>query len=190
VRVSLRLNTCQLNVIAKLDPAILDEFKTYSRIKFDFGESRMDARSLSIIAAAASFMAASALAQNAPPKLERPTPQAFQEPPRSVLAYLQLRAWHQEVAVHLVKYKRRLDGDRVGTVVLRFVLDRTGHVVSAKVEKTSGDTVIDDAALAMLQRADPLPRPPQLLTDDELTFAVPLRFVNKLAMPWTPPRSQ
>jgi protein TonB len=58
---------------------------------------------------------------------------------------------------------------------IRFVLDGKGHVVESKVEKSSGDAVIDQAALAMMRRADPLPLPPQSFAGKELTFRVPIR---------------
>jgi TonB family protein len=132
-------------------------------------------RAFSIIAAAASFIAASALAQNAQ------EPPATQEAPSPVEAApaSPSRAWQQALVAHLNKYKRFPEGQWArAEVLIRFVLDRSGHVVSAKVEKSSGDAVIDEAALALLQRADPLPQPPQPVTDAELTIIVPIRFVR------------
>ena len=106
-------------------------------------------RLLPIIATAASLTAASALAQNAP-------------------------AWEQKLVAHLNKYKRNTDRDAV--VVIKFAIDRAGRLVSAKVEKTSGDADIDNDALAMMRRADPLPVPPSFGTNEQLYFVVPIRF--------------
>jgi hypothetical protein len=78
------------------------------------------------------------LAQNAPAKLERPNPQPNQEAPRSVVRGVsesQLRTWHQELVAHLDKYKGAPAGRPEGEVVIKFVLDRRGHVVSAKVAR-------------------------------------------------------
>jgi protein TonB len=48
--------------------------------------------------------------------------------------------------------------------------------VSSRIEKTSGSTVLDAEALALLARAAPFPAPPPEVTDAELTFVVPVRF--------------
>jgi periplasmic protein TonB len=135
---------------------------------------------LPIIATAASLAATSALAQNAPANLERSTPQAAQEAPHSDrrVPASQLPTWLQKLVAHLNKYKRNADGrpDRNAEVVIRLVLDRAGHIVSAKVEKTSGDAAIDDAALAMMRSADPLPLPASFGTNEQLTFVVSVRL--------------
>jgi protein TonB len=86
--------------------------------------------------------------------------------------------WEKELAAHLNKYKR-YPSDRVmqaAEVVVSFVLDRVGHVVSTRVVKGSGDAAFDDAALAMLQRSDPVPPPPAVVADDGLTFTLPVIF--------------
>jgi periplasmic protein TonB len=61
-------------------------------------------------------------------------------------------------------------------VVVNFALDRMGHVVSWRVVKSSGDAAFDAAALAMLQRSDPVPPPPPLVADEGLTFTMPVIF--------------
>ena len=44
----------------------------------------------------------------------------------------------------------------------------------------SGDPAFDAAALAMLQRANPVPPPPPLVADDGLTFTLPVIFNAKI----------
>jgi TonB family protein len=91
--------------------------------------------------------------------------------------------WQKELAVHLDKYKR-YPNDRVmqsAEVVIGFELDRLGHVVATQVVKGSGDTAFDDAAIAMLRRADPVPPPPPLVADDGLRFTLPVIFHVKSA---------
>ena len=115
-----------------------------------------------------------------------PSPQAAQEAPRSTAPDLGIgeslrrerATWQKELAVHLEKYKRYPDNrpPRRVEIVVRFVLDRTGHVVSAEVAESSGDAAFDDAALAMMKRADPLPAPPPLVADEGLTFSMPVIF--------------
>ena len=70
--------------------------------------------------------------------------------------------WQKELAVHLNKYKRYPEDRTTGgaQVVVSFVLDRVGHVLSSRVVTGSGDQAFDDAALAMLERANPVPPPP------------------------------
>ena len=115
-----------------------------------------------------------------------PSPQIAQEAPRSTAPDLgtgeslrrERTTWQKELAVHLEKYKR-YPGNRPPRsveIVVRFVLDRTGHVVSAEVAKSSGDAAFDDAALAMMKRADPLPAPPPLVAGEGLTFSMPVIF--------------
>jgi TonB family protein len=145
----------------------------------------MHVRSLSLIAATASVAAASALAHHDAPPDQAPRPLATREalPPAAVP---ESRArWLARLVTHITKYKRYpygLEEDRGGDVVITFLLDRTGHVVSARVVKTSGDTILDDAALAMVQRADPVPQPPQQVTDEGLNFVLPVRFVPRSTM--------
>jgi len=86
--------------------------------------------------------------------------------------------WQKELAAHFDKHKR-YPADRAGQsaeVIVRFVLDRSGHVLSTRVVKGSGDVSFDEAALAMLQRADPVPPPPPLVADEGLIFTLPVVF--------------
>jgi periplasmic protein TonB len=86
--------------------------------------------------------------------------------------------WQKELAAHFDRYKR-YPADRssqTAEVVVSFVLDRTGHVLSSRVVKGSGDSSFDAAAIAMLQRADPVPAPPPLIADEGLTFTLPVVF--------------
>jgi periplasmic protein TonB len=89
--------------------------------------------------------------------------------------------WEKELAAHFNKYKR-YPADRAvasAQVVVSFVLDRIGHVLSTRIVKGSGDSAFDQAALAMLQRSDPVPPPPPLVADDGLTFTLPVIFHAK-----------
>jgi TonB family protein len=61
------------------------------------------------------------------------------------------------------------------------VLDRAGRVVSASIAQSSGDASFDNAALAMMRRADPVPPPPALIADDGLSFSLPVISVRRAA---------
>lgn len=86
--------------------------------------------------------------------------------------------WEKQLAAHFNKYKRYPDdrSDRNAQVVVSFVLDRLGHVLSSRIVTGSGDSAFDAAALAMLRRANPVPPPPPLVADDGLTFRLPVVF--------------
>ena len=89
--------------------------------------------------------------------------------------------WQKELAAHFNKFKR-YPGDRAmqrAELVVSFVLDRIGHVVSKRIVKGSGDSAFDAAALDMLQRSDPVPAPPPLVADEGLTFSLPVIFQVK-----------
>jgi periplasmic protein TonB len=115
-----------------------------------------------------------------------PTIQSAPESPRSVApaqgtgesAHLERVTWQKELAVHFNKFKRYpLDRSmQSAEVVVSFVLDRVGHVLSTRITKGSGDASFDEAALAMLRRSDPVPPPPPLVADEGLTFTLPVIF--------------
>jgi TonB family protein len=89
--------------------------------------------------------------------------------------------WQKELAAHFNKFKR-YPAERKSPraeVVVSFVLDRLGHVISKRIVKGSGDAAFDAAALDMLQRSDPVPAPPPLVADDGLTFSLPVIFQAK-----------
>jgi TonB family protein len=86
--------------------------------------------------------------------------------------------WEKELAAHFNKYKRYPSDRRAlsAQVTVSFVLDRLGHILSSRIVRGSGDPAFDDAAIDMLQRANPVPPPPPLVADDGLTFSLPVIF--------------
>ncbi len=86
--------------------------------------------------------------------------------------------WQKELAAHLDKNKR-YPADRSqqrAEILVRFALDRTGHILSTSVVRGSGDASFDEAALAMMRRADPVPPPPPVVADEGLSFTMPVIF--------------
>lgn len=63
-----------------------------------------------------------------------------------------------------------------GVPYLRFVMDRQGRVLSARLERSSGHRALDEEALALPKRAQPLPRPPEDVPGDTLELVVPVEF--------------
>ena len=60
-----------------------------------------------------------------------------------------------------------------GVATVRFALDGGGAVTLADLAQSSGDRALDDAALAAVRRASPLPAPP---TDAPRAYSAPIRF--------------
>ena len=89
--------------------------------------------------------------------------------------------WQKQLMAHLDRHKR-YPADRLtksAEIMVSFVLDRMGHVLSASIVKGSGDPAFDEAALSMVHRSDPVPRPPPLVADEGLNFTLPVIFKVK-----------
>jgi protein TonB len=86
--------------------------------------------------------------------------------------------WQKKLMAHLERFKRypSTGMPRSTRIEVGFTLDRLGHVVSAEIRQGSGDPAFDQAALAMLRRADPVPPPPPLVADDGLSFTLPVVY--------------
>ena len=128
-----------------------------------------------------------------------PTIETAQEAPQSITrdpgtgqSKQRVRStWQRELIAHLDKHKRYpADQSRKNVnILINLVLDRGGRIISARISKSSGDSAFDEAALAMVRRADPVPAPPALIADDGLTFALPVNFrVKARASRLTGPR--
>jgi TonB family protein len=115
-----------------------------------------------------------------------PSSEAIPEGPRSIAPAIgngetarRVRAtWQKELVAHLDKHKKypAERSQKAAEIYVRFTLDRLGRVLSTSIEKGSGDTAFDEAALAMVRRSDPVPVPPPLVADEGLSFTVPVIF--------------
>ena len=63
-----------------------------------------------------------------------------------------------------------------GVAMVHFVMDRSGKVLSAEIAKSSGRPVLDREALALMDRASPLPAMPTDMKGDTLDAVVPISF--------------
>lgn len=89
-------------------------------------------------------------------------------------------SWQGALRAHLERHKRYPAAAQFrrqqGAPVVRFVMDREGKVLSAQLERGSGYTALDDEALALLQRAQPLPLPPPEVPGERIEMRVPVQF--------------
>jgi periplasmic protein TonB len=91
----------------------------------------------------------------------------------------QLQAsWNAHLDAHFKKHLRvpDLPKDKNVKVWVDVTFDRLGHVISCSIAESSGDPAYDKAALAMIHRSDPVPKPPPLVADAGLRFKLPVLF--------------
>jgi protein TonB len=84
------------------------------------------------------------------------------------------------VLAHLQRFRIYPDHARsagiTGVSTVRFTLGASGSVVAVSLAGSSGQSVLDQAALAMVHRASPFPPIPASLGRGSMTFAAPVRF--------------
>jgi periplasmic protein TonB len=92
-------------------------------------------------------------------------------------------SWGKQISAYFELHKRypKTDKIKAAKVKLSLVINRLGHVLSATVAESSGDPLYDEAALDMVRRSDPVPRPSDelKLTDDSLSFSLPVDFKGR-----------
>lgn len=63
-----------------------------------------------------------------------------------------------------------------GVVTVRFTINQQGQLQQASIKVSSGSARLDQAALAMVQQASPMPAIPESLKRDRLTLALPVEY--------------
>src|SRR5271166_465518 len=139
-----------------------------------------DDAKVATVQTAASQQSAAAEATAAPSQENIPQGERSVAPAQGIGASLQrVRVkWQKELVAHFDRHKR-YPADRAqksAEIVVSFVLDRLGHVLSASIAQGSGDPAFDEAALAMIHRSDPVPQPPPAVADEGLSFTLPVIF--------------
>ena len=121
-------------------------------------------------------------APTAPPRAEvvAPTPAgpALDTQPQSASQTVQ--TWQRSLAAKLQQSKRypaNARGEK-GTARVSFTIDRSGRVVTANLAVSSGSAAVDEEAVALVRRAEPLPKPPDDATAAQLTFTFPFNLVR------------
>jgi protein TonB len=97
-----------------------------------------------------------------------------------VVPSVTVRRWESALVAHIERFKRypaeaRARGDR-GYAKVAFRIDRDGRVLESRIVESSGSPDLDRESLAMLIRAQPMPRPPGEVQTVDLAFVVPVRF--------------
>tara|TARA_R110000787_G_scaffold69621_3_gene154854 strand:- start:470 stop:1312 length:843 start_codon:yes stop_codon:yes gene_type:complete len=84
-----------------------------------------------------------------------------------------LTAWLEEHK----RYPRRarLRGQQ-GTVLLSFEIARNGALLSYRIARSSGHLLLDDSVRSLIERASPLPPPPDSSGKDRSRFSIPIVF--------------
>ena len=125
-----------------------------------------------------------------PKEVPRPVEQEPPPPPPPTVAPTEgrqdasgpnpLPQWQKEINKILENNKRypsQVRGQRKRMVTrVAFNMDRQGKVTSARIAASSGLPAFDQAALELIQRAQPYPPPPAVLPGAEVLVIVPIWF--------------
>jgi periplasmic protein TonB len=89
--------------------------------------------------------------------------------------------WRKQISAYFELHKRypKVKKNKTATVKVSLVLNRLGNVVQVGVLESSGDAAFDEAAISMIRRSDPVPRPPAELTDDTFSYSLNVNFNEK-----------
>ena len=86
--------------------------------------------------------------------------------------------WARQISAYFELHKRypKVRKSKSTTVKVSLVLNRLGNVLSVDVLESSGDAAFDEAAISMIRRSDPVPRPPAELTQDTFSYSLNVNF--------------
>lgn len=88
--------------------------------------------------------------------------------------------WQAMIQTHLERNKRYPRQAQLlrqqGIPLVTFIIDRDGYVLDVVLFQSSGITSLDEEAIALIKRAEPLPKPPPEMTDDPIRITVPIDF--------------
>mgnify|MGYP004705961295 CR=1 FL=1 len=88
--------------------------------------------------------------------------------------------WQGALLAQLEKFKRypadAMADHEEGAPTVTFSMDRKGHVLSVTLASSSGHPLLDQEAVALPKRAQPLPPPPDTVEGDPITLTVPVEF--------------
>ena len=87
-------------------------------------------------------------------------------------------SWESELAAHIRRYATySANGSREsGTVRVGVSIDRNGRLLSRRLAGSSGSPVLDSAAIAVIERAQPYPRFPPGMSQAQIALTIPLHL--------------
>ena len=87
-------------------------------------------------------------------------------------------SWESELAAHIRRYATyAANGSREsGTVRVGVTIDRNGRLLSRRLAGSSGSPVLDSAAMAVIERAQPYPRFPPGMSQAQIALTIPLHL--------------
>jgi protein TonB len=114
-----------------------------------------------------------------PPVMDTTAPEAKPEPPAPQASNAK-PTWEGLVLGALNKVKRYPRQAAMlrqqGVPYIRFVMDREGKVLSSRIERSSGLRSLDNEAVSLPKRAQPLPKLPAEVKGDSIELVVPVEF--------------
>jgi len=123
--------------------------------------------------------AAKPLVDPGPPVKDTTAPESKPEPPAPQPSNAR-PTWEGLVLGALNKVKRYPRDAALrrqqGVPYIRFVMNREGNVLSSRIERSSGFRPLDDEAISLPKRAQPLPKPPVEVKGEAIELVVPVEF--------------
>jgi periplasmic protein TonB len=118
----------------------------------------------------------------APPAVEAPAPRPAAPAPGHEVRKPSVAVvnWQRTLIAHLQRHKRyppQAHGEH-GVASVAFSIDRRGHLLASRIVRSSGSAILDEATLAMIKRAAPLPAPPGDIAEAQLSFVIPIRYAT------------
>jgi len=87
--------------------------------------------------------------------------------------------WQAKMNAHMARntrFMQRKARNAKGRVVINFVIDPSGNVLSVKLAGSSGNSEVDQLALEAARRASPVPAPPAAIAKARMPITLPLLF--------------
>lgn len=86
------------------------------------------------------------------------------------------RAYLGKLRTHLERSKVNPRTSIIGTAVVRLTVKSDGELLSRKIIKSSGSQILDNAAIASIEKASPFPPIPSEVGEDTIEVSVPFKF--------------
>lgn len=88
------------------------------------------------------------------------------------------QSWKSEIVMRISSVKQYPEAARPasGTAVVAFSVNRSGQILGARLARSSGSSLLDQAAVETVRRANPVPAPPPGVPGG--SFTIPLHFTG------------